>query len=404
MSEPENASRTILYANFGAEERRDAKRASRELLRLASLWQGVFPQDAEVVLPPQAFPPNTRWERAVDRAPSDVGGPSEQDATSLLVGRFSSARGLVRWLPDEWSADESVRLGVGDWGPDPRTVAKVHDKAFSVRSAAAIATTTWSALPTVLEPEDLRSPGVVEGRVAEWPGRWRSRFVLKPRMGTSARGRVSGQDGRLEEAGRRGLPRLASRGGAILEPWFDRVDDLSAQYWIESGGHPELLGTTRQLLGENGIYLGNEGVFEIEETGRLHVRSGHGAESQLIHDSMRLVEFAAAAGFHGPCGVDAFTYTDDTDGEEREVLRSIVELNARFTTGTIALGWLEKICREVVRRGESRSGRWRFLFAPELTRRLVGDRWMPRNEEGWLPFLIGPQSDPSVLALKLSPG
>ncbi len=395
MSASEHASRTILYPNFGAEEKRDAKRASRELLRLVSLWQGLFPQDAEVLLPTQVFPPGTPWERATIRGPAEA-----CDSSTLIAGRLSGARGLVRWLPDEISSAEGERLGVKPWGPDTGTVAEVHDKAFATRAAASIADPAWSALSFVLEPEDLRSPESIEKRITEWPSERRRRFTLKPRIGTSGRGRVSGRAGHLDVAGRRGLAGLAARGGAILEPWFDRVADLSAQYWIEPGGRPELLGTTRQLLADSGIYLGNEGVFAIDQEGGLQVRSGHPADAPLIDDTTRLVERAAAAGFHGPCGVDAFTYRDPVDDDKSEALRSIVELNARFTTGTIALGWLEKLCRERVRPNGPLSGRWRFLFAPEMVRKQFGEHQMPKTDQGWETFPIGARSNPALLALR----
>ena len=38
----------------------------------------------------------------------------------------------------------------------------------------------------------------------------------------------------------------------------------------------------------------------------------------------------------GVCGVDAFTWTHPRDGTEK--LRGVVELNARFTGGAVALG------------------------------------------------------------------
>jgi hypothetical protein len=48
---------------------------------------------------------------------------------------------------------------------------------------------------------------------------------------------------------------------------------------------------------------------------------------------------AFAEGFFGPCGIDAFTIeTEDNGDAPRETLRPLVEFNARFTMGTIAIG------------------------------------------------------------------
>ncbi len=401
---------TSLYANFGAEEQRDAKRAGRELLRLVSLWHRLFPQDPGVVLPRSAFPPGTEWTQAEL--------PSAASQRGILSGWLFAQRGSIPWLPnEEWaSAARSTEATAANTPttnptanpttnlttnsvPDPRVVREVHDKAFTAGVAPTIARTTWSMLSKALEPEELEAEHIEE-IMRGWPSKWRQRFVLKPRIGTSGRGRVDGADGRLDDAGRRGLSKLAARGGAILEPWFERVQDLSAQYWVDSAGRIDLLGTTQQILGENGIYLGNEGVFFRGEDGHFEVRSGHWSDSRLIHDSIRLVERAAGGGFRGPCGIDAFTYRDHVGGEVREVLRSLVELNARYTTGTVALGWLEIVASSVSPETPI-SGEWRFLFAPDMVRRFLGDGILPKTEDGWLVFDVGPSGDPAMVALRL---
>lgn len=48
---------------------------------------------------------------------------------------------------------------------------------------------------------------------------------------------------------------------------------------------------------------------------------------------------ASEAGYRGPCGLDAFVYRDAAG---QEAFRPVVELNARFTVGQVALAELRR--------------------------------------------------------------
>jgi hypothetical protein len=166
--------------------------------------------------------------------------------------------------------------------------------------------------------------------VWSWPDWARANFTVKPRMGTSGRGRVRGKDGVVVHQGE-----LDMRGGAIVEPWFKRAWDLSSQWFIDAHGEPHHLGNTLQNCKPSGLYLGCE---ILKRDGRFTssiTRGGHDYDDELTERTRALVEEAAKVGYRGPCGVDGLTWRDDRGVEH---LRPIVELNARFTAGTIALG------------------------------------------------------------------
>ena len=98
-------------------------------------------------------------------------------------------------------------------------------------------------LPTPLAPEELRASGAaarVADMLASWPSWARARFTLKPRIGTSGRGRVAGVHGLVSDAMQGAFERLASRGGAVLEPWLDRVADASAQLHVAEDGRRDV--------------------------------------------------------------------------------------------------------------------------------------------------------------------
>ena len=92
-----------------------------------------------------------------------------------------------------------------------------------------------------------------------------------------------------------------------------------------------------------------------------------------------VAEAAAAAGYHGPCGVDAFAFRGP-GGES--TLRSVVELNARFTMGTVALGLLRRACAAGVLAGPAA---WCFtLRSPpgpwDAARSFAGVRVLPLED------------------------
>lgn len=239
--------------------------------------------------------------------------------------------GLVPWLGTDDAVEEARRRGISYAGPDPAVVRVVHDKAFALRAArvAGVEPAPIRDVPFVVDADALRSDGAaaaIEARVAAWPARFRASFTLKPRFGTSGRGRVAGRDARLDDAARNALPRLAARGGCVVEPWLARKDDLSTCWRVDDDGGIELLGSTRQHVSGAGVHKGNV----VDDRGR----SGHPRDDEMVEAARAVVVAARDEGLRGPCGVDAFTFVD----EGREHLRAVVELNARFTAGIVAVG------------------------------------------------------------------
>ena len=56
---------------------------------------------------------------------------------------------------------------------------------------------------------------------------------------------------------------MARAGGAILEPWLERLADLSAQLHIGQDGAVTLLGTLEIVSTPSGVPLGHRGELEI---------------------------------------------------------------------------------------------------------------------------------------------
>jgi hypothetical protein len=298
-----------LIANLGAEEGSAgmavAARPGSEAATLAELWRGLFD------------PPVFSWLDGIEAA---------------------------AWLNDETAEREAGTRTL--FGARPSIVRRLHDKAWAMSLAQTeLLEPTWlRGLATALAPEELRASSAA-ARLAEvlagWPEWARGRFTLKPRIGTSGRGRVAGVDGRVNDVMRGAFERLAARGGAVLEPWLDRLADASAQLHLAEDGTVTLLGTLRIVTTPSGQPKGHRG--ELDALG--HTRSGL-AEEEVLREAAGLAGVhAAAAGYYGPCGIDAFAFRSPGDGARS--FRPLVEFNARFTAGTVALGHIGRNLRRI---------------------------------------------------------
>jgi hypothetical protein len=323
---------TLLIPNLGAEEGDGWRKALRQPApaSVARLWSLLFSEESssEPAEAMAAWPP---------------GLPPRRGAAFSWL---ESEPGAVAWISSDDAANCARKHGRELSGPSPDIVWRVHDKAFALRAAqsAALVPRPLRELSGTFEPEELRDADAaisrIRRRLESWPDWVGGQFALKPRLGTSGRGRVPGDAGRIDEAAVRGaLPRLAARGGALLEPWLARTQDLSVQLQLSADGQLTLLGTLEQRLSPAGLYQGHRGVVDW----RGRVSSGSTHEPALLEAGSELARAAAAEGFYGPCGLDAFVFAMPS-GEEasREILRPVVEFNARFTTGTVVVGLVRR--------------------------------------------------------------
>lgn len=322
----------LLIPNLGAEESANWRELLREAApaTMARLWSLLFAAEARV------DPPELRASWPIDLAPAS--GP----AFSWL----EDSGNAVAWFPTEDARNSAQGAGCELTGPAPEAALRVHDKAFAQRSAlrASLVPRPLAGLIEIFEVEELRDADAsvrrIRAHVEAWPEWTGQRFTLKPRLATSGRGRVPGDGHRFDEGAIRGaLPRLARRGGALLEPWLERTQDLSVQLHLGEDGALTLLGTLEQLLSTSGLYRGHRGVVDW----RGRVSSGSRHEQALLEAASELARCAAAEGFHGPCGLDAFVFRIEEPPEPaREIFRPVTEFNARFTTGTIVLGLVRR--------------------------------------------------------------
>lgn len=338
-----SADPALLFPNFGAEEGEDetlpSGRAGRTVL--APLWALIF--DADIALDNGGELP----ERPAWFAKSQPHAPFEW---------LREARGLIPWLSTTRAQVRARDLGRNIWGASPECVWQVSDKAWAHQLTRMLNLTTsnvqdWCLpiAPELLEAEE-RAKECIEEHIRSLPV-FPQGYTLKPRYGSSGRGRVILRELPVAEVVCASFRRLAARGGAMLEPWLPRTADLSVQLYVGPDG-VEILATTEQLLRPSGMYEGNRGVLTQDG-----IRSGTMHDEALLDVGKQVGATLQRLGFRGPCGIDAFTFSH----EGQDILRPFVELNARFTTGTLAAG----ILRRAMTAGKIAAGQgWQFGICP----------------------------------------
>ncbi len=197
---------------------------------------------------------------------------------------------------------------------------------------------------------------VAEGFEAGW-----QRAVIKSDFGAAGGQQMVVNAAELKGYQRQWLRRtLVESGAVVVEPWLDRVVDLSAQYEIDEDGSICFLGTRRFLSDNRGRF---QGVFvhEIEAGLDADVRGWlHGGDNDRLPELCArlggLLQARLPAEYRGPVGIDAFVYCD---AAQTLRLKPIVEVNPRYTMGRLALVLGEHVLAE-------RTAQWRIVRVKDV--------------------------------------
>lgn len=331
-----------ILPNIGGEERPPSKPPAI-VARVRDLFGWLFPAETRCV----DGTPLAPWPEAL---------PAHPQAAAFA------------WLEDDamhawWNDDAAAAYATPASplaGAPPEIARRVHDKAFAQRFAEREGYTPRAlrGLVHCYEPEALRNSGAtaeIRTRIATWPAWTGGAFTLKPRFGSSGRGRVGGTLDSEPPGFEASLRTLADRGGAILEPWCERVEDVSAQFHIAQDGALTLLGTLGLELSTSGVYRGHRGHLDH----RHRIGSNSPYDTELLAAAAALARAASSEGYHGPCGVDAFAFR----GPDGVCFRPVCELNARFTLGTLVIGLLRQLRPAIAQTlGPATGSRLRFSF------------------------------------------
>lgn len=317
----------------------------------------------DVVLVPTV--PSTPWLGTVASAgfvvPEWVRWAGEPLADTPIGGRT-----LGRVEP--WARSPAlVEGGFGDglWRPEWRALAS------KTWSAARLAEVLGDGADPALSPawvvaEVCRDVAEVQAALRRLAAEGHDRAALKAPLAAAGRGvrpvrtgdALGSLTGFVEET-------LARQGELLVEPWLDRVADLSVQVDIgdgngdgngDAGPTVDVAPWARFLTDRNGRYEGAILGRRLEGPELLRFAHDGGRDpdriGRLLTEAARRVGAALGeAGYRGPAGVDAMIHRLP-DGSLR--LRPIVEVNLRHTMGRVALALQRRL------RG-GRVGVWRQI-------------------------------------------
>lgn len=201
--------------------------------------------------------------------------------------------------------------------------------------------------------------------------------ACKASWGTAGRGTIRVQAGPIPDPQRAWIERtLAKQGTIVVEPWLDRVCDLSLRLTVTAPGRARIDGVGRVLVDERGQYfgaiIGRPTIGLSTELARfLH---GDGLDPKWLARTWRRVadEVAGemqASGYVGTVGVDVIVHRVE-DGTLR--LRPVVELNPRVHMGHVAVHLERLVAKGCV-------GLWRIMRRADVPEQLPAIEMAPQG-------------------------
>ena len=164
--------------------------------------------------------------------------------------------------------------------------------------------------------------------------------LLKAAYSNAGRGHCRLLDGEWTESAHGWLKRVLNEHGAVLaEPWLDRVLDFSAQYEISKDFEIKHCGMTRVLNDDLGRFQGSLVLPKWAQGLDVELSTFLFRDCQVNHFYRHslpeeLKELLKKSAYMGPVGVDSMVYRDACGNY---VFRPVVEVNARYTMGRVAI-------------------------------------------------------------------
>jgi hypothetical protein len=231
----------------------------------------------------------------------------------------------IPWGWNSGSIDRLTSFGAQCSHPDLATVKTVNGRAW----CAAFNRESGSGVPgSCFCVSAVKLDAALDRLSGRFP------LVAKPAFGSSGYGFVRMR----ETAGfscdqRQQVEAMLTRGGCILEPWLDRIADLSSSCMILPDG-------TVTDMRHYRCHATGHGAFYGVSLG-IHDPLLERIESALEIAARSAASALCRAGYFGPAGFDSIVYRDEQ--EEKERVAAVIEINARHGMSAIARALHEKI-------------------------------------------------------------
>jgi hypothetical protein len=261
----------------------------------------------------------------------------------------------VAWGWNRQIVERLSALGVRRRHPDLQVVKKINNRSF----CAAFNNSTQTGVPGTRFCSTLDE---VHKAVHDLNNRFP--LVAKPAFGGSGSGFIT-MSGPGDNAD--GLEKLVKRHGCIIEPWCDRVVDVSSSCVISESGTIADLRRYRCFTSNRGAFIGVTFPGEIDPVIEKY-------RFELDCAVNMAIDALVKAGYFGPVSFDSFVYRDPSSGEER--LAAIIEINGRHGMSSIAHALYASI-------GDERTCYFRFLGRKMCALPATYDECRQRIGEHW---------------------
>jgi hypothetical protein len=340
---------------------------------LFDLELGGYPTGAVAASAKQMSPLFALMGTDRDRVILDVKAPPEyweylsaqgiDHARPVNDGEDLSGFKGVPWGWNRQSLDRLTSFGAQCTHPNLATVKRVNSRAwcaaFNRESGTGVSGSCFCATTTELDAALDRLAG-------------RFPLVAKTAFGNSGYGfaRMRGTAG-FSRGQRAQIETMLLQGGCTLEPWLDRIADLSSSCVIQPDGIvTDMHHYHCHITGHGAFYGVSLGVRDprLERFESMLEAAARNAASTLFR-----------AGYFGPASFDSIVYRDT--GTDDELIAAVVEINARYGMSAIARALHEKI-------GPNRCVFLRFIGRKKME--------LPESYDGMQALLGNDRYDPAT--------
>ena len=264
------------------------------------LWL-TRPGDALAVDPP--------WE------PELVSRASDRNVELVACDAIgdSPRRSLEPWGWTPSAVDLGTRHGAAVNGPSFEVVRRLSSKLFS----HALERELEIGVDGAAIADSMESLTVALRAACPRPD---DKWVVKSPFGFAARERVLGRGPAIDDrAGKWAARRFATGERLIVEPWLDVTREYGVPIVVHPGGDVEIVGfsdlQTNRAGAAEGYWIGRPIATEVTD--------------ELARVANEVGRRLAGEGYTGPAGIDALEHAGG--------LRPLVEINARWTMGHVAV-------------------------------------------------------------------
>jgi len=243
--------------------------------------------------------------------------------------REASAYHFTPWGWTPTALAVGVRAGARLSSPPLDSVARVNSKVYSHGLEVELAVADDRARLVASEAE-------LVAHVAQACPQAEAKWVIKHPYGVAARERVLGRGPVVSPPAAAWCRRRFAEGLPLLfEPWYDVRQEYGLCGFLDPEGDLRLLGVSRPVTNGAGVLVG----YELEAAS---------LPASVLSLGRQVGARLAAESYRGPWGMDVL--------EHSQGWRCLLEINARWTVGFLALGAMAQTAQGI--------GRWALELPP----------------------------------------